>query len=90
MGWSCTREASRTMEKFEKWCLLQTGFQNVYNEKGVEKFVEWSREEFQDGSVEGKIISTIGCKSLGRIKIHSNGSIVQGPKFIIQSLENIS
>jgi len=89
MGWSCTRAASETMEKFEDWCRSQTGFQNTYNENGVQKFVDWSRKEFQDGSVVGEVWKMNGNKPSGTIKIDPNGTIVKGPKFIIESLKKM-
>ncbi len=56
MGWSCTRAAGDTMDRWIAKCRAQSGgSQNTYTSDGETYFWEVSRTEHNDGAITGTI-----------------------------------
>lgn len=81
MGWSCSREASLTLEAIQQFCLSQTGQQNVFRTDKCEYFFETSKREHSDGAITGSIWKVVGMGThrTGSFKIEGNGIISNGP-----------
>jgi hypothetical protein len=83
MGWSCSREAGKTMDRWADACFKQTGSSNTYLHKGEKRFWEQSRTEHADGAITGKVFEFVGETSavfVGSFRIEGNGDVTRGPK----------
>lgn len=78
MGWSCTRDASETLDDIFRYCISVSQTQNVFNDKG--DFIEPSRVEHHDGAITGSIYTAQGHKR-GSFRINPNGSVSR-PNYI--------
>ena len=81
MGWSCSKEASKAMERISAACRTQTNTQNAYRViGGVEFFWEASRKEHEDGAITGSIFPMSGGGRVGTFRIEPDGTMSKGPK----------
>jgi hypothetical protein len=84
MGWSCTRDASDTMNAWTRACVGQTGSQNTYQEFDGERryFWETSRVEHNDGRITGSVFVMLPddmARKVGRFRINADGSVGKWP-----------
>lgn len=86
MGWSCSEAASERLDALTRFCVSQTGSQNVYLDRGVRHFFEPSRREHSDGAVTGSfyLLAPPGehCVKKGTFRIEGNGRFSRGPKVL--------
>lgn len=84
MGWSCTMDASKTLDKLEEVCRIQTGRQNVFVYKDRRKyfFETNTRLEHRDGAVTGSIYAYSGDRAIkdSSFRIEPDGKISRGAK----------
>ncbi len=83
MGWSCTTEVSKTMERMSSICRKQTDSSNTFFGPCGKYFVEDDSTEYDDGHLSGVILritnnDTNHCVVVGKYAISPNGEIV-GP-----------
>lgn len=89
MGWSCSSDAYKTMEKWTQACRSATGSQNEFVVDGARFFWEMSRREHDDGAITGsvqKIVRVEGTRmwaeKSGTFRIEGNGRVTRAPKFL--------
>ncbi len=91
MGWSCRREASEILKKWEAACRAQTGSQNVFRVGSREYFFEIDETEYNDGAVTGAISETTStwsdgsvgtAVSAGTFRIEGDGRVTRAPQFL--------
>ena len=85
MGWSCSRLASMTMDRWTVACIASTGIQNVFVSKSTRYFWEASRKEHRDGSITGQIFRHVDpthVRPSGSFRINGDGTIRRAPKFL--------
>ncbi len=76
-GWSCTQAAGRVLDAWVKFCLEQSGQQNVFSTPRGQAFWETGREQ-ADGSIVGSIYYMDGSRG-GSFKIDADGNVVTAP-----------
>lgn len=82
MGWSCSRDAGQTLERFSAACFRATGQTNVYQEQSKLYLAEVSSEEHRDGAITGEtyLLKSNGlCSRLGQFRIEPDGQVSLGP-----------
>jgi hypothetical protein len=85
MGYSATKAAFDTLDKWTNACLKNSKSQNVWSLNGKTYFWENSRVEHDDGSIKGsiwKFVEDDKCKRCGTFRINGDGSIHHAPKFL--------
>ena len=87
MGWSCSKAASDTMQRWERACVAQTQSSNTYRASigGIERecFFEHSTREHADGSITGsayQIDSAGMAHSMGPWRINGDGTVNAYPR----------
>ena len=88
MGWSCRKDAARTLDKVSAFCIKSTGNGNTWVRvlpNGAERFFyETSRREYEDGRICGQVFRIIGnpatsCRRVGSFRIEGNGNLTRFP-----------
>ena len=82
MGWSCTVDADKTLEKIQTFCKKLTGISNEWIKDGDKYFFDIGKEQ-KDGSITGNVYQIIDrnmAVKIGFFKISANGKIISFPK----------
>jgi len=85
MGWSCARDAGRTLDAFSKACIENSGSQNTWKDaQGRSYFFETSRTEHHDGAITGTVWRVVGglCRRSGSFRIEADGRVSRAPRFL--------
>ena len=81
MGWSCSNESYKTMERWQNTCIAQTGSSNTFVLKGQKFFFEPSRTEHNDGAITGSIYRFEGenhARKCASFRIEGDGKVSRG------------
>jgi hypothetical protein len=82
MGWSCSSDAARTVERWTALCVLSTGSSNTWEHKGRTFFFENSGREHADGAITGTVWRNVGsdrCVRVSSFRIEGDGAMTRGP-----------
>lgn len=82
MGWSCTKAAGDTHDKWAAICRKSTGSSNAFEISGARYFYECDNVEHDDGAITGEVfrmVSESGAKKIGNYRIGGDGSVKKWP-----------
>ena len=69
MGWSCRKDASDALVKWQAACRASTGSSNTWAERGEAYFYDISHTEHRDGAITGTIQKIVdGATYLAKLK----------------------
>lgn len=85
MGWSCRKDASDTMNKWENACFKLTGITNVYVTANGRYYWEYPSVEHRDGAITGKVWRYVDANHVvpaGSYRIDPDGTVKRAPAFL--------
>jgi len=86
MGWSCNRDAGKTLDRITVKCLDQTAMQNTFESRGSKYFWDISRKEHDDGAITGSVWKYLPggthCRQSGTFRIEGDGTFSRGPAWM--------
>ena len=90
MGWSCGREAGKTLERWMDACMENAGSSNVFHTAKGSFMYETSRTEHSDGAITGSVSRITGAapggaiyaRRSGSFRIEGDGKVSKAPAFL--------
>jgi len=82
MGWSCTKAAGDTMDRWSAVCRKATGSSNAFKVGPKKFFFEGDNVEHDDGSITGEVFAMVGessARSVGKFHIGPGGEVLKAP-----------
>lgn len=90
MGWSCSTAAHATLDRWTR--AEKQGFEGCAIIDGEHYFAEWSRREYRDGAITGKIVRILpGTRKpdgsakgvdVGTFRVNGDGTVGRAPAFM--------
>lgn len=83
MGWSCTKAAGDTMDRWSAVCRKATGSSNAFKVGPKKFFFEGDNIEHDDGSITGEVFRMGGgglAYAYGKFHIGPNGEVLKAPE----------
>ncbi len=91
MGWSCSSEASKTLQLVIAACSAATEQTNVFHENGETFFFEVDTIEHADGRITGNVQKMVGKDECvpwapwALFLIEATGRVSRGPRFFMSA-----